>query len=72
MAGRLVERVGDREARAEEDEDLGDDVALGDRARGDRAVRLVDRVDLAVVPVVDRLQRGGWWIGEGSGRSDDE
>jgi hypothetical protein len=58
VAGRLVERVGDREARAEEDEDLGDDVALGDRARGDRAVRLVDRVDLAVVPVVDRL----WWV----------
>ena len=63
VAGRLVERVGDREAGAEEDEDLGDDVALGDGPRGDRAVRLVDRVDLAVVPVVDRLAGVGGWGG---------
>ena len=55
MFAPLIERPRARPPAEEEDVDLHLDVKLGDGAGGNRAVRFVDGVDLAVLPVVDGL-----------------
>jgi len=55
VAGPGVEAVGDPEPPEEEEPYLEDDLTLADGAAGDGTVRLVDRVYVAIVPVVDGL-----------------
>ena len=55
MASPEVEAVGHCQARQQQDPDLGLHLAKGDGPGGNRPIGLVDRVDLAVVVVVDRL-----------------
>ena len=55
MTGPGVEAVGDPEPPEEEEPYLEDDLTLADGAAGDGTVRLVDRVYVAIVPIVDGL-----------------
>ena len=55
MFAPLIECPRARPPAEEENVDLHLDVKLGDGAGGNRAVRFVDGVDLAVLPVVDGL-----------------
>ena len=68
----LVEAVGHAQTRKQQNPDLQLDLAQGNRSRGDRPVGLVDRVDLAVVVVVDGLgearQQGAAHQHAGEGR----
>lgn len=54
--GALVEQVRDADASEQQHPDLCDDLVLGDLAGWDWAVRLVDGIDVAVVPVIDGLR----------------
>mmetsp|Transcript_3661 Transcript_3661/g.10517 ORF Transcript_3661/g.10517 Transcript_3661/m.10517 type:complete len:265 (+) Transcript_3661:2259-3053(+) len=51
-----IQQIGHAKTTREQDEDLGHHLPLADPARGNRAVRLVDGVNLPVLPVVDRLR----------------